>query len=315
MKSVRLAGLVLVVLAGGACGGPAPESDGAVSVVATTTVLGDVAGRIVECGGGEARALMPVGVDPHDYAPSSTDVRDMVNADLVVANGLGLEEGLASAMDAAQVDGARVMEVAGLVDPIPLTGEPADEQGHEETGSLDPHVWLDMARMADAAEIIGAELTEVTGEDTYASCGVEVAEELRAADEKVRDVLADIPPERRVLITDHRAFGYFAEAYGFEVAGVVVPGGSTLGEPSSAHLAELVGVIEDTGITAIFGNVAESSDLLTTLSEQTGRRIETVELYVGSLGPEGSGAEDYTSMMRENARLIADALTAQGGGS
>lgn len=315
MRKLVVVGATCMVFAAAACGGPTAESGGEVSVVATTTVLGDIVSRVVDCGGGGVKTLMPTGADPHDYAPSSTDVRDMVSADLVVTNGLGLEEGLSSAIDTAEEDGARVIEVAELVDPIPLTAEPTDDHGHEETGSLDPHVWLDVARMAEAAERIGDELAEVTGQDEYATCGEQVGDDLRETDAEVRDILADVPSERRVLITDHRAFGYFAEAYDFEVAGVVVPGGSTLGEPSSAHLADLVEVVEDTGVTAIFGNVAENSDLLTTLAEETGREIETVELYVGSLGPEGSGAEDYIAMMVENARLIAEALTPQEGGS
>lgn len=314
MRTPVVVGAVVLVLAAGACsGGPGGESDEGVSVVATTTVLGDVAGRVVDCGGGEVRTLMPTGADPHDYAPSSTDIRDMVGADLVVANGLGLEEGLASAIETAQADGARVIEVAELVDPIPLVAEPDDEHGDDghEAGSLDPHVWLDVTRMAEAADLVGGELAEVTGQDVYASCGTEVAEDLRATDAELRDILADVPSERRVLITDHRAFGYFAEAYDFEVAGVVVPGGSTLGDPSSEHLADLVDVVEESGVTAIFGDIAQNSELLRTLAEETGQDIETVPLYVGSLGPEGSGAEDYASMMLENAHLIADALGPQ----
>lgn len=315
MRALAVVGTAFAVLAAGACAGPA-DQDAEVSVVATTTILGDVAGRVVECGGGTVQTLMPVGADPHDYAPASTDVQEMVAADLVVANGLGLEEGLASALEAAQEDGANVIEVAELVNPLPLVAEdpdaPADD-GHEL--SLDPHVWLDVARMADAAELIGAQLAELTGDDAYTSCGEDAAADLRAVDDEVRAVLAAVPSERRVLITDHRAFGYFSEAYDFEVAGVVVPGGSTLGEPSSAHLAELVTVIEETGVTAIFGNVAEDSELLTALAAETGEDIETVELYVGSVGPEGSGAEDYSSMMLENARRIADALTPQEDGA
>lgn len=302
-------------------------SDGA-SVVATTTVLGDITGQVAECGGLEVRTLMPVGADPHDYAPSSADVSDLVQADLVVANGLGLEEGLAAAMESARADGAHVLEVAPLLDPIPMSdthdheGESADadaadeaEHDHEaeegehdhEHGSLDPHVWLDAGRMAQAARLIGTELADVTGDDALVACGEQVGDTLDAVDAEVRETLDAVPADKRVLITDHAAFGYFADAYGFEVPGAVIPGGSTLAQPSSAELAALADVIRAAGVDAIFANTAQATDLIDALAAEVGR-IEVVQLYVGTLGPDGSGAETYAGMMTTNARLIADAL-------
>ena len=110
-------------------------------------------------------------------------------------------------------------------------------------------------------------------------------------------------------MTDHDAFGYFANRYDFHVAGVVIPGGSTLADPSSRELAELVEVIERENVPAIFANTATSSDVVTSLAAEIGRDIQVVPLFEGSLGGPGSGAEDYTSMMVLNASLIADALT------
>ena len=351
---VAALGAALLVLAGctSAAGDDTPDDDspdGTPAVVATTTVLGDVAGRVAECGGLEARTLMPVGADPHDFAPSSADVRDLVRADLVVANGLGLEEGLGAALASARADGATVLEVAPLLDPIPMSDEHSHEGEHEhahegddheadehhddeaheaeahdehahddeahddeahahEHGSLDPHVWLDADRMARAARLIGDELARITGDDALAACGDQVGDDLDGVDAEVREILAAVPNGSRVLITDHAAFGYFADAYGFEIPGVVVPGGSTLAEPSSAELAALAAVIRESGVRAIFANTADSTDLVAALATEVGR-VEVVELYVGSLGPDGSGAEDYAGMMRTNAGLVAQALT------
>lgn len=332
-SALVIAGALGVALVASSCGGSDQGgTDSTVSVVATTTIWGDIAGRIADCGGGTVTTLMPVGADPHEYAPSSSDVGDMVGADLVVANGLGLEEGLKSAMDSAEQDGATVIEVAPLLDPMPMAegaghdhGHDHGDEGHDDhgddghgddghghdhgAGALDPHVWFDATRMARGAELIAARLDEVTGTDAYTDCGKAVAEELRGVDAEVRDILAEVPPGSRVLITDHDAFGYFAAAYDFEVADVVIPSISTLAEPSSEHLAQLVGVIKETGVPAIFGNTARSDQLLETLSAEAGRPVQVVPLYVGSLGPEGSGAQDYPSMMRENATLIANALS------
>lgn len=343
---------ISAVLVGGlaGCGGDdtAGPGEAAVEVVATTTMLGDVVGDLLGCAGGSVTTLMPPGADPHDFAPSSAQVTDLVRADLVVANGLGLEEGLADALASARADGARVLEVAPLVDPIEFGSggdhaddhggegadthgdEPADahpdEDGHAEGdahgdeaggahadehahGSLDPHFWLDAGRMASAAEAIAAELGKLTGRtDEFARCGAEVADALRATDAEVRDILAAVPADRRVLVTDHDAFGYFAKAYDFEVAGVVVPGGSTLAQPSSAELADLVSVIRAEQVPAIFSNAAVSPALVETVATEVGTPIGVVELYVGSLGPAGSGADTYAGMMKENAKRIAAAL-------
>lgn len=305
-----------------------------VHVVATTTMLGDVAGRVVDCGGGTVETLMPVGADPHDYSPSSSAVRSLVEADLVIANGLGLEEGLTSALASAVQDGAVVLEIAPLVDPIPfgrgeqVDGDHAedaeddhghdDDHGHAEDehgvdehghghGSEDPHVWLDVARMADAAALLGAELATITGDAVFEECGTTVAEELSAVDAEIREILRAVPAEDRRLVTDHDAFGYFAESYDFDVVGVVVPGGSTLADTSSAALAALAETVRSTGTPAVFANVEAPSALVDALAAEVGH-VAVVPLHVGSLGPQGSDAEDYASMMLTNARLIAAAL-------
>lgn len=294
-------------------------TSGTTTVVATTTILGNVTEQIVACADPEATVttLMPVGADPHDFSPSSAQIAELVGADLVVANGLGLEAGLMDALESASADGATVIEVADLVDPIPF-GEHgqgdehadeeahADEDGHEH-GDEDPHFWFDMNRMAQAAEIIGSTLAETRGQ-AYADCGTEVADSIQAAEAEVRSTLEAIPADRRVLVTDHDALGYLADVYGFEVVGTVIPGGSTLGEPSSADLADLVAAINADDVPAIFTNTAEPSTLADAVAAETGRDIVVVPLYVGTLGEPGSGADDYLGFMRTNAGLISGAL-------
>jgi zinc/manganese transport system substrate-binding protein len=109
-------------------------------------------------------------------------------------------------------------------------------------------------------------------------------------------------------VTDHDAFGYFSEAYDFEVAGVVIPGGSTLAEPSSEEFAGLVEVVREAGVRAVFANTAHRTVLIEALCAEVGD-VAVVELYVDSLGAEGSGAEDYAGMMLTDARLVAQALS------
>ncbi len=312
-----LGALVAASLATAGCS-PAASDD--VVAIGTTTMLGDVVGDIVACAGGTSETLIPVGVDPHDFSASSGQVADLVAARLVVANGLGLEEGLEDALRSAVSDGATVLEVAPLVDPIEFGGgshaddehaeehEDGQDEDEHDHGSMDPHFWHDAARMARAAELVGTELADATGDDAYAACGTEVHDALMEADLQVRGILAAVPEDRRVLVTDHDAFGYFADAYDFEVAGVVIPGGSTLAEPSSQELSDLVETIEAEGVTAIFSDYANPGGLSEAVAGEVGTEFEVVELYVGSLGPEGSGADTYVGMITTNARRVADAL-------
>lgn len=295
--------VVGVALTAAACGSPAPEGTGPddrVAAVATTTMLGSVVSDITECAGGKSSTLMAPGDDPHDFALSSDQVAQLASATLVVSNGLGLEAGLAPALTNAAEDGAIIFEVAPELEPLPFT------QGGESRD--DPHVWLDVSRMALAAEAIGEELAARTGENSYRGCGEQVAKALEKTDQQVRDILAEVPDDRRVLVTDHHAFGYFAAAYDFEIAGVVIPGGSTEAEPSSQELAALTEVMRARGVTAVFSDTAASSRVVEAVAAEAGEDVRVVPLYVGSVGPEGSGAATYAEMMVANAERIAQAL-------
>lgn len=318
---LRSAQRVLAVLASGALlagcaatdvgSGPA-SGDGGVAVIATTTVWGDIARQVVDCAGiGSVRTLMPVGADPHDFTASSKDVVAMAGADLVITNGLGLEEGLADSLDAAQKDGATVLELAPQLDPVPFGDHAHDHEDgavHAHDGD-DPHVWMDVSRVAAAATIIGDRLAEQTGKQDFARCGTAVSDSLKSLNDEVVRILSVVPADRRILVTDHDAFGYFSDAYGFEVAGVVIPGGSTLAQPSSAEMAQLTATVKDAGVPAIFANTANPQALVDALAAEVGD-IQVVDLYVGSLGPADSGADTYQGMMRTNAQRIADALSA-----
>ena len=316
----------------------APET---LSVVVTTTILGSVVRDIVTCVAGDDAGLsviMPIGVDPHDFQASSEQVALMVGADLTVVNGLGLEAGLVSTFETLSAEGNPIFEVAGEVNPLPFgrsdddhAGEEkasddhaADEHAGEEKagddhanedededehghGGFDPHFWFDMDRMATAAELVGVRLGAVGGEQ-YVTCGESVGAEIRAAEGNIIRILSSVPSAQRILVTDHDALAYFADRYDFEVVGVVIPGGSTLGETSSQDLATLVSVMRDRQVSAIFGNQATNADILAVLADEVGSRVSVTEVFVGSLGGPGSEAETYIDMMTTNATRISQAL-------
>jgi len=295
----RLRQLACVVLASTllAAGCGTAAEDERPLVIVTTTVLGDLVSRVA---GADARVevLLPIGVDPHDYQPSARQIASLSAADLVVANGLDLEQGLTEAISGAAADGVRVLEVAPLVTPLPFPGGV----------TLDPHVWLDPVRMADAARIVAAALADVDPAAGFTSRGATVAAELLAADAEISDVLAGIPVERRLLVTNHETLQYFAARYGFTVIGVVVPGGSTLAEPSSAELAALVEVIRTHHMPAIFVETTSPSNLAAAVAAEVDTSVQVVELHTESLGEPGSPESSLAGMLVENARRIAAAL-------
>jgi len=309
VRRVRTTNLLPLVLATllAACGGEETATGGRPVVVATTSILGDIAG-VVAGGEAEVKVLMPRGTDPHEFSPSPRQVALLGEADLVVANGLGLEEGLADALASVGEEAGNVLEVAPQVDPLPLPEEGGEHEDEEHEGEgLDPHVWMDPVRMADAAGLI-AERLAAARPGGWAGRADRYAEELAALDDEIREVLAPIPPDRRVLVTNHDVLGYLAARYDLEVLGVIIPGGSTLGEPSAGAFSELAALIRERDVPAIFAETTQPSALAETLAGEVGRAVEIVELFTESLGPEGSGADTYAGMMRANARRIARGL-------
>src|SRR5690606_33621147 len=132
--------------------------------------------------------------------------------------------------------------------------------------------------------------------------------ELHALVAEVTELLEPVPAERRVLVTNHDVLGAFAERFGFEVLGVIVPGGSTLAEPSAAELAALAEAVREAGVPAVFADATAPARLAEALADER-RGVAGVELFTGSLGEPGSGAATYLGMVRTNAARIAAPLT------
>ena len=299
LSRVRWTGLsCLLLLVLTACSASTPDGAGRPSVIATTTILGDVAANIGG-DGATVEVLIPLGADPHDYRPSAQQVARIQSADLVVVNGLGLEEGLADVLRAAREEGVTILEVGPRLNPEPLA---------TSDSGLDPHVWMDLDRMATAARLIGEALAEVDPSGDWRDRAEWYAGLLASTDVEIREILEVVPPEKRILVTNHDSMGYFARRYGFEVIGTVIPGGSTLADPSSAELAGLVEAVRRTGAPAIFAETTEPALLAEAVAAEVGGDVQVVELFTGSLGPPGSGAETLVALHLTNARRIAEAL-------
>jgi len=275
-------------------------------VVATTSIWGDVASNVVG-DDGHVTVLIPIGTDAHEYQPSPRDAALLLDADLVVANGLLLEEGLSDVIAAAGADRADVIELAPLLDPIPL-GDDHAVDAEDGLGGEDPHVWLDPLRVADGARVIAEELMGRDDRVDWSARAATYAAQLEEADTQIESLLADIPPDRRKLVTNHEALGYFASRYDFEIVGVVIPGGSTLAEPSSAELSALVELIERERVAAVFAETSSPSALAEAVAAEIDG-VDIVELYTESIGEPGSGADSVIGMLLTNAQRIAGALS------
>ncbi|CAN5588296.1 zinc ABC transporter substrate-binding protein AztC [soil metagenome] len=322
-----------LVLALSACGeedGPTAAGDDGPLLVVTTNILGDVVENLV-ADGATVEVILPANADPHDFEASAQQVETMGRADLLITNGFGFEAGLLDVIESVESDGVEVYAAGDAVEPLKLTGPADEDEGHEDEDAdhgdeeghededdhggedADPHWFTDPGRMAVAADALAAHLVEhvpgVAAGQVEAHAADYVAE-LEAVDAELAERLGDVPEENRQLVTNHEVFGYFADAYGFEVVGTVIPGGSTSAEPSAADLADLTEILERTGAPAIFAETSSPASLADALADEAGVDVEVVELFSESLGEEGSGGATYLEMMRTNGERVADALGA-----
>lgn len=283
-----------------------PPDDGLL-VVATTNIVADIVANV----GGEwvqLETLIPAGSDPHAYEPGPGDISAIAGADVIFINGFGLEEPL---MDLLANAGGPVISLSDGIKGRNFTVEELGEvPGDDEVraGALDPHVWFDPGLMEHWVERIRETFGGLDPEHarTYTGNSVNYLEQLRDLDRWIEEKVAAIPEDRRLLVTDHLVFGYFADSYGFEMVGAIIPAASTLAEPSARELAQLEDQISAMGIKAVFIGTAANPTLAETIAADTG--VQLVELYTGSLGPPGSPAGDYLGFMRYNVIAIVDSL-------
>lgn len=291
--AVAVAGLV----------GCTPADDDRPLVAVSTNILGDVVSELVG-DQAEVMTLMKPDADPHSFEISAQEAARLRSADLVVSNGLGLEEGLQQHLDAAAAADVPLF-VAGDVIEVLDYGE------GDAAGTPDSHFWTDPARMLDVVDALGPRLAQLHGVDAgqvaARSGGYRAALEQLEAD--MAKAFADIPAGRRALVTNHHVFGYLAQRFDFTVVGAVIPGGTTLAAPSASDLADLVGAVRETGVPAIFAESSSPDRLVQALASEADVQVAVIELFTESLtGPEG-GAPTYLTMMRANTERIVHGLS------
>ncbi|WP_271986346.1 zinc ABC transporter substrate-binding protein AztC [Pseudoclavibacter terrae] len=281
----------------------ATGTDDRPEIVVTTNILGDVVTELV---GDQATVttLMKPGADPHSFSLSTQEAASIENADFVVSNGLGLEEGVAQHL--TQVDAAGIPHFVASDAFEPLAYTEGDAEGMD-----DPHFWTDPARMSAVVDALSSQLaTDVAGLDRAAldASVADYAGQLDELDAWMQDQFDTIPSASKSLVTNHHVFGYLADRFGFTVVGTVIPGGTTLAAPSAADFAELSADITTAGVSTIFADASSPDDLARALANEAGIDVRVEPLFTESLTPAGGGAESYLEMMRANTERITSGL-------
>lgn len=281
----------------------APADDDRPRVVATTTFLADTVRQV----GGthvDVTGLMPPGVDPHLYRAKASDLDLLREADAVFAVGLHLEGAMQQTL--TSLGGETDVLFAGEHVPRQRLLRP---NGAPDGSGFDPHVWLDPQLWTHVVDAVGAELAELdpARADAYRERARRYAAEVTAAGEQVRSTLAQLPRDRRVLVTSHDAFRYFGRAYGFEVS--AIQGISTDQEASTADVARVTDTVVDAGVPAVFVESsvpARTLDAVLAAARQRGHDVAPGgALYADATGPDGS----YLGMLQHNADQLVAGLS------
>jgi ABC-type Zn uptake system ZnuABC Zn-binding protein ZnuA len=268
-------------------------------VVATTTIIGDMARNIAGDHIDVTTLLMP-GVDPHDYEPVPSDLQALVQARIIFANGAGLEHWLPKLLQSSQTQAS----VVNLTDGLQLRS--FDEGGVTVD---DPHVWFDVKNAIHFADAIRDGLMSIdpANAEAYRANAAAYVARLNDLDNSIVAQVEAIPPEQRMLVTNHDTFGYFAPRYGFRVVGTVFPAAGAEASPSAQQIAALIDAIKASKVKAVFTENTLNPDLADTIAHEAGVKIIT-ELYTDSLGPKGSPASTYIDLMQFDVKTIVEAL-------
>ena len=295
---------VAAALGTAGCGaGGAAAGGGALDVVATESFLADIAQNVA----GErftVRPLIPPGADPHAFEPTPKDVAAVAGADLVVINGGGLEGPLLDTLKSAGGSAIIVDASAGLTTRTPQPGEPP-----LAAGQTDPHFWLDPMLVETYVTNIRDAFVEAdpAGAAAYEANAAVYTQKLRQLHAWIKAQVAQIPPGDRKLVMNHASHGYFADRYGLQVIGTVIPSVGTSESPTAQQLGDLTAAIRKSGAKAIFVEVDENPQLARQIAAETGVQVVT-DLLDHSLTPAGGAAPTYIDMMKYDARRIVEAL-------
>ena len=294
------AGLAALLVAG--CSGSGGAGDdggggGGLRVVATTTQVADLAANV---GGDRVQvtSLLKPGIDAHDYEPSPADIDAIARADLVVQNGVGLEEWLGDTIESSGFAGPVVDASQGV-------------RLRQVDGEADPHIWQDPGNAQRMAANIerGLAAAEPADATAFAANLTAYTKELEALDAEVERQIDSLANKK--LVTNHDAFGYYIDRYGLELVGSVIPSFDSSAELSGRDIRDLVAKVRATGAKAIFSETSLPPRAAETIGREAGVKVVVGSdaLYGDALGPPGSDGDTYLKMIRHNTATIVENLS------
>tara|TARA_B100000795_G_scaffold60056_1_gene40093 strand:- start:9846 stop:10790 length:945 start_codon:yes stop_codon:yes gene_type:complete len=281
------------------------NSTGKLQIVTTTTMITDMVSEL----GGEAvnvQGLMGAGVDPHLYKASEGDVNKIFNADMVIFSGLHLEGKLVEVFEKMKHQGISMVAVSDTISKSKLIGSEHFESNY------DPHIWFDISIWKEASAYVAQRLIKIDPAhmQLYSSNLDKYLSKLDSTEFAVKEMIAKLAPEKRVLITAHDAFNYFGKAYGFEVLGL--QGISTATEAGVQDVQNLANLIVERKVSAIF---IESSvpkrniEALQAAVKSKGFEVAIGgELFSDACGDAGTVEGTYIGMVLHNVSTITNAL-------
>jgi len=295
-KALLLIALAVVFLS--ACSGlNSPTQAGGLRVLATETFLGDIAQNVA---GSRIRieTLLPVTADPHEFQPTPQDAIKIAESRVLIVNGLGYETWLTKTLENS---GGLVVVASNGLNPNP------DPSGDHPDG--DPHMWMNPLNVVHYVENIRDGFTQAdpAGKDIYSTNAEAYIAQLKDLDEWVKNQVAQLPPEKRLLVTNHDALGYFSMAYGFKVVGAVIPSVTDEASPSAQQLAGLIDTIKSSRAPAIFLDIGENQNLANQIASESGAKVVT-DLYVESTSAPDGTAPTYLEMIKHDTSAIVEGL-------
>lgn len=291
----------MFVLAG--CHSSSPIADnGKKNIIVTYSILGSLVKDLV---GDQANVIvsMPNGQDPHEWEPSAKDIETLTHADLIVQNGLGLEGGMEKSLEQAKAAGVKfftasdqiTIRTVGAGEGIP-SGDP-----DQAIGAEDPHLWTDPLSMKQIVDALAQTLQSELGLDVSTNAAA-LDSKLDALNTEIANQVNTLPENSRNLVTGHESMGYFAQRYGFKLVGAIIPSVSTQAEASAADMANLVKLINDNHVKAIFTELGNSSNVADIIGKETG--VKVIELTTHVLPDNGN----YFDFMHNLSQTIIDGL-------
>lgn len=308
MKSARWTTLVLFTVISilfSACGAAQPSKDagGPLKVLAVESFLAEIAQNVA---GDRIKVdtLIPLGIDPHSYQPTPQEMAKIAESQVLIINGAHFEEWLDKILQNAGGTHTLIEASSGLTSRQPTAHEALDPD-HEG----DPHFWLDPTKVVRYVENIrdGLSKADPAGANQYSANAARYIAQLTDLDQWITEQVSQIPPEKRLLVTNHESFGYFADRYGFTIAGTIIPSTSSEASPSAQQMAALIETIKGTGVKAIFLETGANSQLADQIAHETGVKVVT-NLYTHSITDPSGEAPNYIEMMKHNVKMIVGAL-------